>query len=437
MVKRLLFPAAVFVLLMALSACGARKPVTITMWHNYGGQMQSAMDSLVDEFNSTVGKEKGVIVNVTAIAAFKDVEANLRLIADGEPGAPAMPDITVAYPKTAMFLAEQDLLAPLDNQFTQKELDAYLPAFINEGRLPDRKLYVFPIAKSTEVLFLNRTLFDRFAADTGVTAESLSTLEGIAAAASRYVEWSGGAAFYTADSWFNLAIVGMAQKGLAFVSPDSLDTSADAYRALWNVMLPAAACGGFAVSESYSSDLSKTGEIICSTGSTAGILFYGDSVTYPDNTIEAVAYEVLPYPVLSGGEKVALQRGAGMAIAKSTDAKERAAAAFLKWFTAPAQNMRFVTGTGYLPVTNEAFEKNMSEEIDNVENESIRKLLTAAALMYREYEFIVAPNYEQFDAISKEYEAACKQALRDAHEQLAEGGDAQAVSGALYEGFMR
>ena len=42
-----------------------KKPVTITMWHNYGGQMQSAMDELIDEFNSTIGRKKGVIISVT------------------------------------------------------------------------------------------------------------------------------------------------------------------------------------------------------------------------------------------------------------------------------------------------------------------------------------------------------------------------------------
>jgi hypothetical protein len=43
---------------------------------------------------------------------------------------------------------------------------------------------------------------------------------------------------------------------------------------------------------------------VCSTGSTAGILFYGDTITYPDNTIEEVEYEILPYPVLKEEKKL-------------------------------------------------------------------------------------------------------------------------------------
>lgn len=104
------------------------------------------------------------------------------MIADGDPGAPEMPDIATCYPATAALLQERELLAPLDGQFTQAELDAYLPRFVEEGRLSDGQLYVFPFAKSTEVLFVNQTLFDRFSEATGIGLDSLSTFEGIAAA---------------------------------------------------------------------------------------------------------------------------------------------------------------------------------------------------------------------------------------------------------------
>ncbi|MFY9295867.1 MAG: hypothetical protein WAO42_04220, partial [Caldicoprobacterales bacterium] len=38
---------------------------------------------------------------------------------------------------------------------------------------------VFPTAKSTEVLFVNTTIFDRFAKDTGARLKDLETFEGI------------------------------------------------------------------------------------------------------------------------------------------------------------------------------------------------------------------------------------------------------------------
>ena len=42
-------------------------PVTLTMWHVYGEQADSPMNVLVEEFNRTVGQEKGIIINVTNI----------------------------------------------------------------------------------------------------------------------------------------------------------------------------------------------------------------------------------------------------------------------------------------------------------------------------------------------------------------------------------
>ena len=42
-------------------------PVILTMWHVYGEQANSPMNELVDEFNSTLGRDRGIIINVTHI----------------------------------------------------------------------------------------------------------------------------------------------------------------------------------------------------------------------------------------------------------------------------------------------------------------------------------------------------------------------------------
>ena len=439
--------------LFALSACNDKepqldphKPVTITMWHNFGGQMQQSMDVLVDEYNNTIGKDKGIIISVVSIAAFKDIENSLQLIANGDPGAPEMPDLTVAYPKTALFLLEEGLIAPLDEFLSPTELNAYLPQFIEEGRLPDNKLYVFPIAKSTEVLFVNKTLFDRFAGSVNLSLEDLTTFEGIAKASSAYAKWSDeqtptvendSASFYTADSWFNIALVGSAQLGDQFIEPNRLLLDNTSYKSVWDFTVQPAALGGHAITSSYSSDLSKTGEIICSTGSTAGILFYGDSVTYPDNTIESVEFVVLPYPTFANGTKVALQRGAGMVVAKSNPVKEEAAVHFLKWLTQPDQNINFISMTGYLPVTKDAFENRLTDEMIKVENSNIRQLLEVAITMFQEYDFLTAPNYDAYDELSKAYEAQIKQIMLTAHNRYLAGENLESLLEELREDLLK
>jgi len=416
-------------LLGCLSGCGTtsplnpKEPVTLTMWHNYGGDMQQAMDYLIDQFNSTVGKEQGIVIDVTAISSSSELNKSLTMIVNGDPGAPDMPDIFTGYPKLAIQFWEKGLLTDLDNYFTEDELSAYVEAFVEEGRLSDGGLYVFPIAKSTEVLYVNQTLFDRFADATGASADMLSTFEGIAELSQTYYEWSGGKQFYAADSWFNFVEVGMAQMGGSIFEGEALSLDGDGFAHIFETVYAPAVEGGIAIYDGYSSDLSKTGDLVCSTGSSAGILFYGDTITYADGTVENVEYSILPYPVFENGTKTALQRGGGLMVAKSEEKKEYAAGVFIKWLTAPEQNMSFVANTGYLPVTRQAFENELSTHMDTVEDPRIRKMLTSVLAMYEDYSFFTAPTYANFDSDSDAFEESFKDLLVGHRDRYLEGID--------------
>lgn len=395
---------SVFLYGCSLSDNQTDNTVTLTMWHNYGGDMQQTMDLLIDEFNTTVGKDNGIAINVTAISSSSELNDSLDMIANGDPGAPEIPDIFTGYPKTAIKFAENGMLADLNNYFTSDELNLYIDAFIEEGKLDDDKLYVFPIAKSTEVLYLNRTLFDKFATATGADEKDLTSFEGLAKLSSTYYSYSGGKQFFSADSWFNLAEAGAVQLGTTLFKNGSLSLDSDEFSYIFNTIFTPSVQGGFAIYDGYSSDLSKTGDIVCSIGSSAGILFYGDTITYSDGTIEQVTYDILPYPVFNGGKKAALQRGGGLMVAKSTEEKEKAACTFIKWLTAPEQNIKFVAQTGYLPVTKQAFETDLPAQLESISDIRVKKMLTSVLAMYSEYSFFTAPTYPSFDNDSAVFE---------------------------------
>ena len=422
--KRFFFACCLLAIALAVVAAGRTlqpaRPVTLTIWHNFSGDRQIAMDALIDEFNGTVGKEQGIIMNVTAITSSAELEETLRMIANGDPGAPRMPDIAAAYPRTALLFQSQGLLANLDDYFTAEELTAYVPAFIEEGRFGDGGLYVFPFAKSTETLFLNRTLFDRFAAESGISIDCFETFEGIAEAAMRYYAWTDaqtpdipgdGRQFFTADSWLNLAQAGMLQLGERFFAEETLNLESEVYAHIWETCYTPTVAGGFVLYDGYASNLSKTGELICSTGSSAGILFYGDAVVYPDNTTERVEYDILPFPVFAGGRRVALQRGSGFFVAASEKERERAAVVFLKWFTAAERNVRLVGSTGYMPVTKRAFTEEMPKRLEAETDSLGRKMLATVMRMHAEYDFFVPPVSERFDALARDYEKSYRAVL--------------------------
>lgn len=388
------------------SPLDAKNPITVSMWHNYGGEMLTTMTLLVDTFNAGVGKEKGIIVRVDAVSSSSELSKNLDMILDENPAAPEQPNITVAYPKTAVKFADKGLLADLTSYFTKEKTDLYVDEFIAEGKIGDA-LYVFPVAKSTEVLFVNRTLFDRFSAATGVGIDSLSTFKGICDASVKYYEWCGKT-FFTADSWFNLFSVAGEQSSDPFIKDKQLMTESNTYNKISAMFTDAVAKGGVNIYDGYSSDLAKTGEIVCSLGSTAGILYYGDSITYSDNTTEKVDYTILPYPTVDGGKKIALQRGNGMIVKKASEAEEYACAVFLEWLTQPDQNMQFIKNTGYLPVTKQAFDSIVNGSVPEVEKVNVGKLLTTAVEMQKDYSFYIPPVYDEFDTQSKDFEADFK-----------------------------
>jgi multiple sugar transport system substrate-binding protein len=415
--------------------------------------MKETMDDMIEEFNGTVGTKEGIFISETSISGSSTLHDKLTMAANGDPGAPDLPDITTAYPKTALILAEKGLLVDLDELFTNKELSAYIPRFIEEGRLDGDKLYVFPTAKSTEVLFVNTTIFNRFATDTGASLDDLRTFEGLFKTAGMYYDWTDrqtpdipndGKTFYVPDSLFNLTLIGCKQLGTDFLKDNAIDYSNPVTRTVWDSYMKSAVQGHSAIFDGYASDLAKTGDIVCSTGSTAGIAFFDKIVTYPDNTTETAELMVLPYPVFEGGEKVAVQRGSGMLVTKSNDAKEYAAGIFLKWFTSPENNIRFITSTGYLPVTKTAFENIISSKPDNIEDNNTRTLFKAAVEMYKGYDFCIPPIFDGIDVLQKDYETNLKKAAaegRNTYKALLEKLDSktafdEAEKGA-FEGFIK
>jgi len=413
--------------LCSLTGCGKKSlldpdhPVTLTMWHNYGGDMQQTMDYLIDQFNSTVGREEGVVINVTAISSSSELNKSLERIANGDPGAPQLPDIFTGYPRTAIGFQEKGMLVNFADYFTGEDQALYVEAFLEEGRLSDGGLYVFPLAKSTEILYLNQTLFDRFAAETGADEALLGTFEGIAELARMYYHWTDaltpdvpddGKQFYAADSWYNAVETGVEQLGEHFFIDGQLNTLSESYKRIYETLRIPAVEGGFAIYDGYSSDLSKTGDLICSTGSSAGILFYGDTITHSDGSVEEVEYRILPYPVFEGGEKLALQRGGGLMVAKSEEKREYAACLFLRWLTQPEQNLQFISRTGYLPVTRQAFEQEMESHMENVDDPQIAKMLRAVLSMYEEYRFYTPPNDGRLEDLSDAFESEFKAEMK-------------------------
>ena len=411
-----------FILLMTcFSGCtqsntlGPENPVTLTMWHVYGSQTKSPLNDVINEFNRTVGQENGITINVESVTSSSAIDKALAASANGEPGAERMPDLFTAYPRVVEFIGK-DRLLHWDDYFSEQELSAFYQDFLSEGYF-DRELLMLPVAKSAEAFYLNKTLFDRFSADSGVSVDDLNTFDGIFAAARTYYDWSGGQNFMQLNDYYNYAYVGMKAYGAEFIRNGRLRLDDDAFRKIWIPLAETAIYGGICLEDGYAAARWKTVEIIANTGSTADVLYQPTEVVYPDNTTEAIEAIALPYPTFTDDTAGVIYRGGGLFAVKNEDErKNQAAYIFAKWLTEKEHNLDFVTNAGYLPVTTGAFDALFSD-FSLIEKESYRSVYQAVGAMQEDYSFYALALYDGASDIQLGFEKNVKTVLAAAHNQ--------------------
>lgn len=372
-VRKLCVGVLAAALTAGLSGCGAKSPldpknpVSLTVWHYYNGAQQAAFDALVEEFNDTVGRETGIYVESYSQGSVPDLESAVRDAVAGKVGAQEMPDIFSSYADTAYEVEQAGALANLSDYLSKDELAKYVDSYVEEGRIAsDGTLRIFPTAKSTEVMMLNKTDWAAFAAETGASLDDLATIEGVTKVARAYYEWTDaqtpdepgdGKAFYGRDAVANYFIIGLKQLGVEIFQVENgavtLNVPKEELRRLWDNYYVPRVQGYFGAYGSFRSDDVKTGDILAYTGSISSAMYFPDQVEM-DAGSHPIEYTVLPAPIFEGGDHYAVQQGAGMVVSKSDEKREYAAVEFLKWFTKAENNLQFSSVSGYLPVMKEA-----------------------------------------------------------------------------------
>ncbi len=378
-------------------------PTTITIWHVYGGQTDSPLNDLIDRFNQTIGKDKKINVQVTSVSNTNTIHELVLKSANKEPGSSELPDLFISYPKTVLALPDDDILVDFKNYFSEDELADFVPAFLEEGMV-DERLVILPVAKSTEIMFINKTIFDRFAEDTGVTLDDLNTWEGLYKTAEIYAQWTDdqtpdisndAKSMFVHDYYFNYFQVGAESLDDNFFEGNQL-AFGPSFDIMWEPLAQAAMKGGVWLKGGYATESIRTGGSIVSVASSASILYYSDVVTYPDNTSEDITIISRPCPVFEKGKRLVMQRGAGFCLVKSNPEKEQAAVTFLKWLVEPENNVEFVTKAGYMPVTSSAFEDELPKAIEQLDSAKYISLYQAFLETQKNYEFYVAPQVETY-----------------------------------------
>ena len=428
--------------LFLLNGCGSKasldpnKPVTLNIWYVYGSQTRSPLNDAIAEFNATEGKQKGVIIKVISVTNSSAIDKPLLAAAAKEAGSVPLPDLFTAYPRIVDSI-DNKLLLPWNEYLDQTALSVYQKDFLQEGYFGD-KLYMLPIAKSTELLFLNQTYMDHFAKENGINTAQLEDYEILFSIAHQYHAWSGGRQMFQINDFYHYYLTNMASLGDNFVKDSKLNLTSPVFQRIYRPMAAAAISGGLSIEDGYASDRWKTAEIISNVGSTAGILYLRDYVTHKNNTKEMINTSFYPTPVFNGGKRILLARGTGLFAIKSTDERKNlAAAVFAQWIAQKQHNLDFVTHAGYLPVNAEALTELFAGKT-TVDNPKYRQLYAAVGTVYDKSSFLYLPQYKDSGRLQKQTEKCTKAVLAKARQSYQNGNtDLDALVEASYQELLK
>lgn len=407
-IRKIIFGiVAIISLLILMSSCEKKEstldpdnPITISVWHYYNGSVKNRFDSLVNQFNETVGMDNGVVVDAQSYGDVNELADAVYNSASNRIGSQPMPDIFAAYPDNAYRVSKITELVDLETFFSEEELGELRQDFLQEGKFgEDGTLKILPIAKSTENLFLNKTYWDEFARETGADINDLATWEGIRSIAELYYNHTGKA-FFCIDANANFMLLAAMQLGNEIYSYNDysakINLKGEVASQIWDYYYVPYIKGYFAKSGRFSSDDAKTGKVVAYTGSTAGASYFPTELSDEGKTVP-VEVMTLPYPHFQDGKPYAIQQGAGMCITKSDKSHELGSALFLKWFIEEPQNVQFAVSTAYFPVKIASLKEDLLlNELEKSEGSTmaIRKSIKTTMEMLSRFSFYGSRPFE-------------------------------------------
>ena len=72
--------------LLSVTGCTQKKdaePLTVTLWHVYGGEVDSPLNDLIKRFNSTVGAKQNIRVKVELVSNSGSIHKSVLAVAAG------------------------------------------------------------------------------------------------------------------------------------------------------------------------------------------------------------------------------------------------------------------------------------------------------------------------------------------------------------------
>ena len=348
--------------------------VTITFANTTGKNLEDPINEAISRFNVIYPNITVKVDNST-----KDWDEFSSKIGD-QIQVGKQPNVAFCYPDHVAFYNQSNAVLALDDFLpggayekmddgvkklclTQNEVDDYIPAFFKEGSavFEDGKTYTLPFAKSTEVLFYNKTFFD---ANNLTPPTTWAEMEEVS---KKITDIDKKCIAFGYDSEANLFITLCEQYGSPYTSLEANnhfqfdnETNRDFVKMLkrWydNRYMTTRATYG-----EYSSNLFKDKKCYMSIGSTGG-----SSYQDPGSIDGSASFEVgvAPIPQVDPKNPRTILQGPSVCIFKKQNPQEVIASWLLIKFLTTEHEFQglYSEKSGYAPVTLSTFNSDAYQE---------------------------------------------------------------------------
>ena len=361
----------------------------ITFMHRNSQTASELIDTFIAEFNAIPGNEH-IVVNNNKFSGNYD---QLRDQVVSDMGTGEYPDLVECYPDHVVrymdFGKPVNLMNYINNPvsgWTQADLNDMVPAFMEEGQMYSMEgMYSLPLSKSTEAMFYNETVLFAPALGQALHALDAEVPAIINAAYLNNLTWEHffghlapalmnynnslpagekiidttqthyGVLGYDSDANFFITLCEQYGYGYTDINTTTgrgvlefnnsnvkdLMKNLNGY-ANQHYLSTTGTCNG------YVNTYFTKNAFLFSVGSTAGYKYQ------QNNFADQVG--VAPIPYANGKSLKIINQGPSAAVLSHGDSdRELAAWKFYKFFAEKAQNIRWATTTGYLPVRNSVY----------------------------------------------------------------------------------
>jgi len=364
--------AAISLSMLAGCTNNTSEKTKITFWHTMGANLQAVLDRIISDFNEIY---PDITIEHSSQGGYDDLEGKIN---DAIP-AGTTPTIAYCYPDHVAEYLESNAVISVSDFVNDPELgfsaddglvDDFITAYWQEGQeYKTEGIYSVPFAKSTEVMFYNKTIFDDAAHHASgqvyqvpTTWESMETLM-----AQMKVDYPTIIPLgYDDDANFFITLC--EQYGIPYTSLNtetgkgSADFNNDAAKAMVSKMVDWYNAGYLLTQgvngNAYTSTAFTDGTLAMTIGSTGGTS-YNYTANFPVGTAQVPQPDATS-PFSFGGslektDHIIMQGPSVCFFRKGTQAQKEAAWKFYKFAVKALNSATFSVASGYSPVRESSF----------------------------------------------------------------------------------